>query len=71
MYECVSVWVCVCEWECLEGQRFDSLDMELLAVVHLMWVLGTELGSSVRAAKLSLQPQHFLTMMPVSPNDLP
>ena len=47
---CIHMQVGTHACECLEGQRFDSLDMELLAVVHLMWVLGTEPRSSEKAA---------------------
>lgn len=59
-YECKSPW-----WH---KRASDPLELELQVVVgYLMWMLGSELPSVVRArarvllpAKPSLQPQYYL-----------
>lgn len=56
-YDCI--WVCAQDCRCLM-----HLDLELRAFVnHLMWVLRSELRSSVRAAS-TLYPRAFLPCSP-------
>lgn len=65
------MYVYVCDASCMwvpRGQKtaWDALELELqIAMSHLMWVLRTELRSSVRAEILlitapSLQPHRVL-----------
>ena len=54
MCVCVCVCTCVCGLDCRsrEGREktLDKLKLELQAVLSIMYVLGTELGSSSRTA---------------------
>lgn len=51
IYMCICVWVCAHEFRCLGRLKaLAPLDLEVTGgCKHSTWVLGTELGTSVRA----------------------
>jgi hypothetical protein len=73
LYVCVCVHICChhkCPWKLKESIRFSKIGVTIVGL--LMWVLGSELQSSGRAADtLYHRVSHFSGLIPIPPTPQP